>query len=115
MPLDEQRSGDRTPPAGGEGSSPGSPSPNPHGLLLWLMTLLERYVNREIDDGQLMAALDGIGHYAAGSHVLPEKLIISLKVAWGQVIPRAGRSAQWMDDRLLARLVTACLDGYYGG
>jgi DNA-binding transcriptional MocR family regulator len=29
-------------------------------------------------------------------------------------IPATGRAARWIDDRLLARLVTSCLDGYYG-
>jgi hypothetical protein len=61
-----------------------------------------------------MMALREVGRYAAESRILPEKVIISLKIASAQVIPGAGRTAQWMDDRLLARLVTACLDGYYG-
>lgn len=112
--MDEKRSDDRTPSPDVEGGAPGAPPQNPHGVLLWLMSLLERYVNREIGDAQLLTALRGVGSYAAEARILPEKVIISLKVAWAQVIPHAGRAAQGMDDGLLARLVTACLDGYYG-
>jgi len=112
--LDEKRSGDRTPSPDAEGGVPGSPPQDPHGVFLWLMMLLERYANREIDDEQLLTALREVGRYAAESRILPEKVIISLKVAWAQVVPGAGRAAQWIDDRLLAQLVTACLDGYYG-
>jgi hypothetical protein len=77
------------------------------------MTILERYARREIDDDQLMTVLRGVGSYAAEARILPEKLVIALKAAWGQVVPRADRAAKTIDDRLLARLVTACLDGYY--
>lgn len=114
MLLDEKRSGDRIPSPDGEGEATGSPPPDPHGLLVWLMMILERYAHREIDDDQLITALRRVGRYAADTQTFPEKLIIALKVAWGQVVPRAGRAAKAMDDRLLARLVTACLDGYYG-
>jgi hypothetical protein len=111
---DETRAEDRTPSKDAGGGDPGAPPQNPHGVLLWLMTLLERYVNHEIDDEQLMTALRTVGRYAAESRILPEKVIVSLKAAWAQVIPTAGRAVRWMDDRLLERLVTACLDGYYG-
>ena len=114
MLLDENRSGDGISAPGGESKISGSPPPNPHGLVVWLMTVLERYTRREIDDDQLMKALQKVGSYAAEAEILPEKLIIALKAAWGYVVPRAGRAARGMDDRLLARLVTTCLDGYYG-
>jgi hypothetical protein len=61
-----------------------------------------------------MTALREVGRYAAESKILPEKVIVSVKTAWAQVIPATGRAARWIDDRLLARLVTSCLDGYYG-
>jgi hypothetical protein len=112
--LEEKHSGELTPPGDGEGGARESPPRNSHGLLVWLMTILERFANREIDGQELLAALRGVGSYAAESGILPEKLIIALKVAWGEVVPRSRYASERMDARLLARLVTACLDGYYG-
>lgn len=112
--LEEKRSEDLTPSAEGEGDAHGPPPRNPHGVLVWLMTILERFANRKISDDELMRELRTVGSYAAESRILPEKLIIALKVAWGQAVPRSTYAATTMDDRLLARLVTACLDGYYG-
>ncbi len=115
MELEEKRSGeDPTPSPDVEGNTYEAPPRKSHALLVRLMKILERFVNREIDDDELMTELRAVGSYASESRILPEKLIIALKVAWGQVVPRSARAAERMDNRLLARLVTACLDGYYG-
>jgi hypothetical protein len=78
------------------------------------MTVLDRYAKRQIDHDQLVTSLRAVGRSAKESQILPEKLIITLKLAWGQVIPQASGLERRADDRLLARLVTSCLDGYFG-
>jgi hypothetical protein len=112
--LDEKHSRELTPSAEGEGIAHGPPPPNQHGLPVRLTTTLERFTKREIDEDELLAALRGVGSYAAESRILPEKLIIALKAVWSEVAPWSASAADRMDDRLFARLVTACLDGYYG-
>ncbi len=114
MELEEKQSGELIPSPGREDDAGSSPSRNSHGIMVWLMTVLERFANRGIDEDELLAAVRGVGSYAAESRILPEKLIIAPKTAWGEVAPRSASAANWMDDRLLPRLVTACLDGYYG-
>jgi hypothetical protein len=74
---------------------------------------LARYRQDRTDTPALHATLHSMAREARTSGVLPEQLLIVLKDIW-YGLPEARRHEEPADQsRLLQRVVTACIKGYY--
>jgi hypothetical protein len=75
-----------------------------------MQTVLAKYAEYELSEEEVVNGVYEIASESRAAGIFPEKVVAALKAGWADTKPRndAGTEA-----RLLARLVQACLDGYY--
>ena len=71
------------------------------------------YTERPGESAGLRTALRAVAVEAQRRHIRAEQLIIALKQVWHAVPEVQQASTQQEQDRLLDRLITACIEEYY--
>jgi hypothetical protein len=78
-----------------------------------LRDAIRRHLTSEVHDGDLRAALQRLTREARANRLHAEQVIIILKSVWAD-LPEASQPAPGERRGTLERLVTFCINEYYG-